>query len=63
MGWDCNVRGLQIAMGDPLFMRRFERFNYLSSDGIRFIDRERPRRNAMSERFATSRPSFVSRAR
>ena len=44
---DLDIRGLQIAMNDSLFVRGFERFGDLLRDRQRLVDRDRPARNAL----------------
>ena len=48
-GRDLDVRGFEIAMNDPLFMRRFERLRDLLRDRQRLVDRDRPARNALRQ--------------
>ncbi len=44
-----DVRGLQIAMDDPLLVRRLERLGDLLRDGQRFVERDRALRDALRE--------------
>ena len=44
-----DVRGFEIAMNDPLFMRRFERLRDLLRDRQRLVDRDRPAHNALRQ--------------
>ena len=55
-GAHLDVRGLQIAMDDPVLVRGFERFGDLLRDGQRFIEWNRPLRDPVRER----RPSTSS---
>ena len=48
-GAHLDVRGFQIAMNDPLLVRRFERLGDLLRDGQRLVDRDRPARNALRQ--------------
>ena len=45
-----DVRGLQIAMDDPLLVRRFERLGDLLRDRQRFVERHRALRDPIGER-------------
>ena len=56
VGSHLDVGGLEIAMDDPLLVRRFERFRDLPRDRQRLIDRDRSMRDAVGER----RPSTSS---
>ena len=47
-----DVRGLQIAMDDALFVRRFQRFGNLPGDRQCLVERDRPLRDAVGERRA-----------
>ena len=47
-----DVRGLQVAVDDALFMRRFEGFGDLPGDGQCFVDGKRPLRDAVGQRRA-----------
>ena len=49
VGPHLDVRGLEIAMNDPLFMRGFERLRDLLRDRQRLVDRDRPARNALRQ--------------
>ena len=44
-----DVCGFEIAMDDPLLMRRFERLCDLLRDRQRLVDRDRPARNALRQ--------------
>ena len=44
-----DVRGLEIAMDDALLVRGFKRFGDLFRDRQRFVDRDRPARNALRQ--------------
>ncbi len=46
---DLDVRGLQIAMDDPLLMCRFEGFGDLLRDGQRVVERDRATRDALRQ--------------
>ena len=48
-GVHLDVRGLQIAMNDPLLMRGFERLGDLLRDRQRLVNRDRPARNALRQ--------------
>ena len=56
-----DVRGLQIAMDDPLLVRRFERFGDLLRDRQRLVERDRAARDALRQVVALRRAP--SRAR
>jgi hypothetical protein len=47
-----DVGGLQIAMDDTPFVRRFQRLTDLPRDGERVVDHERPARDDVGERLA-----------
>ena len=47
---DLDIRGLEIAMNDPLLVRRLERLSNLTRDRQRLIERDRPLRDAVRER-------------
>ena len=52
-------------MNDPLLVRRFEGFGDLPGDGERFVDRDRPLRDAVRQRrpldqFEDQRPDALS---
>ena len=47
---DLDVGGLQIAMDDPLLVRRFERVGDLPGDRQRFVERERAACDPVGER-------------
>jgi hypothetical protein len=49
VGAELDVRGLQIAMDDPLLVRRFERVGNLPGDRQGLIDRDRAPCNALRE--------------
>ena len=49
VGPDLDVRGLQIAMDDPLLVRRFERLGDLPRDRQRLVDRDRAARDPLRE--------------
>ena len=44
-----DVRGLQIAVDDPLLVRRFERVGDLLRDGQRLVERDRAARDALRQ--------------
>ena len=48
-GAHLDVRGLQIAMDDPLLVRRFERLGDLLRDRQRLVDRDRAARDALRQ--------------
>ena len=48
-GAHLDVRGLEIAMDDPLLVRRFERLGDLLRDGQRFVERDRAARDALRQ--------------
>ena len=50
VGSQLDVRGLQIAVDDPLLVRRFERLRDLLRDRQRLVDGNRPVRDAIGER-------------
>jgi len=52
VGAHLDVRGLQIAVDDPLLVRGFECFGNLSCDRESFINRYRPPSDSIRERFA-----------
>ena len=52
VGRDLDVRGLEIAVDDPLLVRRFERLGDLPRDRQRFVERNRPARDPLGERLA-----------
>ena len=52
VGPHLDVRRLQIAVDDPLLVRGFERLGDLPRDRQRFIERNRPSRDAIGERRA-----------
>ena len=49
VGPNLDVRGLQIAMNDPLLVRRFEDFGDLLGDGQCFVDRDGAARNPLRQ--------------
>jgi hypothetical protein len=49
---DLDIGGLEIAVDDALFVRRFERLGNLSRDGEHLGDRHRSARDAVRERLA-----------
>ena len=48
-GADFDVRGLQIAMDDPLLVRRFERLGDLFRDRQRFVERDGTAHDSLGE--------------
>ena len=50
VGADLDVGRLQVAVDDPLLVRRLERFGDLPRDRQRFIDRHGPVRDAIGQR-------------
>ena len=52
IGPDFDVRGFQIAMDDPLLVRRRQRLGDLLRDWQRLVERNRSARDAVSEVFA-----------
>ena len=50
VGRQLDVRRLQIAMNDAVLVRGFERLGDLPRDRQRFVDRDRPLRDAIGER-------------
>ncbi len=52
VGPHLDVRRFQIAVNDPLLVRRFERLRDLLRDRQRFVDRDRPARDSLREVFA-----------
>ena len=49
IGSQLDVRGLEIAMDDPLLVCRFERFGNLLRDGQRLVERDRAARDALRQ--------------
>ena len=49
VGADLDIRGFQIAMDDPLLVRRFERLGDLLGDGQRLVEGNRASRNALRQ--------------
>ena len=49
VGPHLDVRGLEIAVDDPLLVRRFERLGDLLRDRQRFVDRNRAARDALRQ--------------
>ena len=49
-GAHLDVGGLQVAMDDALLVRGFERLGDLPRDRQRFVERQRPARDALGER-------------
>ena len=47
VGAHLDVRGFQIAMNDPLFVRRFEGFRNLLRNRQRFVDGDRSTRDML----------------
>jgi hypothetical protein len=47
---DLDVRGLEIAMDDPFFVGRFERFGHLPAEGEGALERDRALGNVLGER-------------
>ncbi len=56
-----DIRGFEIAMDDPLLVRRFERVRDLLRDRQRFVDRDRPR--AMRSASVAPSTSSITSAR
>ena len=52
IGPHLDVRGLEIAVDDPLLVRRFERLGDLLRDRQRLVDGDRSLRDAIGERRA-----------
>ena len=60
VGADLDVRGLQIAMDDPLLVRGFERVGDLPRDRQRLVERDRRRARSAASRSSPSTSSITS---
>ena len=49
VGADFDIRGFQIAVNDPLLVRRFEGVGDLLGDGQRLVEGNRASRNALRQ--------------